>query len=81
MDIAFGQHLVSRWRRLQHLPNLPGELTTGPLNVRCRVQCSSDASIGVGYSHSANGIPGSQDAEDINEQVGKGSPLPVLPMT
>ncbi len=34
-----------------------------------RGQCSSDASIGVGYSHSANARQASDEAEELNEQV------------
>ena len=34
-----------------------------------RGQCSSDASIGVGYSHSASARHASDDAEELNEEV------------
>lgn len=34
-----------------------------------RGQCSSDASIGVGYSHSASARHASDEAEELNEEV------------
>ncbi|CAL8466573.1 g6109 [Coccomyxa elongata] len=50
---------------------LPQMCTTVP--KQSKGQCSSDASIGVGYSHSANARHASDEAEELNEQTSRGS--------
>ncbi|KAK9916863.1 hypothetical protein WJX75_008095 [Coccomyxa subellipsoidea] len=50
---------------------LPQMCTTLP--KQSKGQCSSDASIGVGYSHSASARHASDEAEELNEETSRGS--------